>query len=116
MRIFAAKTPKRPTMSEAILNSLLDYLYGTLNPSNMKWVAEHLLEQAKYEEEHLKPYTVEELMERAEEGRRQIAMGNYQTGEEVFGSLFEEFGLDPKEMEEIEIQLEDAELQYAEAV
>lgn len=29
------------------------------------------------EEETLLPYTVEELLERAEEGRRQIALGNY---------------------------------------
>ena len=34
------------TMSEATLNSLLDYLYGTLSPNNMIWVAEHLVKYA----------------------------------------------------------------------
>ena len=40
------------------------------------------------EEENLKPYTMEELMERAEKGRREIAQGNYVTSEEVFRDLF----------------------------
>ena len=31
-------------MSTATLTSLLDYLYGTLSPNNMRWVGEHLIE------------------------------------------------------------------------
>ena len=88
------------------MNSLLDYLYGTLSPSNMKWVAEHLLEQAKYEEEHLKPYTVEELMERAEEGRRQIAMGNYIEMDDLLQELDRDFAEDNPIVSEHELQLE----------
>jgi len=34
-------------MSTATLTSLLDYLFGTLSTSNMRWVGEHLIEQAK---------------------------------------------------------------------
>ena len=36
-------------------------------------------------------YTVEELLERAEEGRRQIALGNYTDIEDVLRELDEEF-------------------------
>ena len=43
---------------------------------------------------NVRPYTREELIARAEEGRRQIAMGNYHTNEEVFRKLSEEFGFD----------------------
>lgn len=68
------------------------------------------------EEEHLTTYTVEELLERAEKGRREIAQGNYVTSEEVFRDLFEEFGLDPNDMKEIEKQVEEAEPLYAHTV
>ena len=104
-------------MSEATLTSLLEYLYGALTPSNQRWLAEHLIEHADVEEgEVLKPYTVEELLERAEKGRKEIARGNYVTSEELFRDLFEEFGLDPNDMEEIDRQLEETKLQYAEAI
>ena len=86
-------------MSTATLSSLLEYLYGTLSPSNMRWVGEHLIERAKKEEqkeENLTPYTVEELLERAEEGRRQIAMGNYCTMEELLQELDEDLAEDNK--------------------
>jgi len=104
-------------MSTATLSNLLEYLYGTLSPSNMRWVGEHLIEYAKREEteETLQPYTKEELLERAEEGRRQIAMGNYCTSEELFEELFEEFDIDAeqvkawdKEIEKSKMQLEGA--------
>ena len=83
-------------MSTATLRGLLEYLYGTLSPSNMCWVGEHLIEYAKREEseESLRPYTKEELLERAEEGRRQIAMGNYCTMEELLQELDEDFAED----------------------
>ena len=48
-------------MSTATLTCLLDYLYGTLSPDNMRWVGEHLIEHAKKEQEHLKPMTMEEI-------------------------------------------------------
>ena len=67
-------------------------------------------------EETLIPYTVEELLERAEKGRKEIASGNYVTSEHLFHDLFEEFGLDPSDMEEIDKQLEENNLQYAKAI
>ena len=104
-------------MSEATLTSLLEYLYGALTPSNQRWLAARLIEHAYAEEgEVLRPYTVEELLERAEKGRKEIARGNYVTSEDLFRGLFEEFGLGPNDMEEIDRQLEEAKSQYAETI
>ena len=66
-------------MSTATLNGLLEYLYATLTPSNQKWLGEHLIEHAKHEEDPLRPYTKEELLQMAETGRKQIADGYYYT-------------------------------------
>lgn len=93
------KQENNTIISTATLSSLLEYLYGTLSPSNMRWLGEHLIEQAQKEEqreETLTPYTREELLERAEEGRRQIAMGNYCTMEELLQELDEDFAVDNK--------------------
>ena len=38
---------------------------------------------------NMKPYTMEELLERAEEGRKQIAMGNYSNIDNVLRELDE---------------------------
>ncbi len=105
-------------MSTATLNGLLEYLYGTLSPSNMRWVGEHLIEYAKRvtPEETLQPYTKEELLERAEEGRRQIAMGNYCTSEELFKELFEEFEIDSDKVEAWDKELEESKTLKKEAV
>ena len=43
---------------------------------------------------NLKPYTREELIARAEEGRRQIAMGNYCDIEDLLRELEEDFKKD----------------------
>ena len=67
-------------------------------------------------EESLKPYTVEELLERAEKGRKEIARGNYVTSEDLFRDLFEEFGISHNDIEEINRQLEENPSQYAEAI
>ena len=42
------------------------------------------------DDEIVKPYTLEELLERAEEGRKQIAMGNYSDIDDVLRELDEE--------------------------
>ena len=49
-------------MTQAVLTNLLNYLQGTLSPSNMRWIGEHLIECAD-KEESLKPYTMEEIDE-----------------------------------------------------
>ena len=78
-------------MSTATLTSLLDYLYGTLSPSNMKWVGEHLIEYAKKEEdEQLRPYTMEELNTRIDQAEADIAAGRVIDDDDVWAELDEE--------------------------
>ena len=76
-------------MSTTTLTNLLEYLYATLTPNNMRWVGEHLIEYAN-KKEAVEPYTIEELLDRAEKGRQQIADGLYKTNEEVFKQLLNE--------------------------
>ena len=91
------------TMSETTLTSLLEYLYGTLTPSNMRWMAKHLLEQADAKDgAALQPYTIEELHQMVRAGEQQFAEGKWQDSEDMFRELEEEFAK--------------KELQYAEAV
>jgi hypothetical protein len=76
---------KRNVMSTATLTSLLDYLYGTLSPNNMRWVGEHLIEYAKKEEnEQLRPYTMQEIDEMLDEAEAAFEAGEYLTNDEVF--------------------------------
>ena len=77
-------------MSTATLTNLLEFLYGILTPSNQKWLGEHLIEHAEQEEDPIRPYTKEELLQMAETGRKQIADGNYYTTEEVISACAEE--------------------------
>ena len=80
-------------MSETTLTNLLQYLYGALTPSNQRWLAAHLVEHAAVEEaEDIKPYTIEELHERAARAKLDFAEGRYFTDDEVFADLeaFEE--------------------------
>lgn len=72
-------------MSTATQTSLLDYLYGTLSPSNMRWVGEHLIEFAKKEEsERLRPYTMQEIDDMLDEAEAAFEAGDYLTNDEVF--------------------------------
>lgn len=90
-------------MSTATLTSLLDYLYGTLTPSNMRWVAEHLIEHAEKEEDEpsLKPYTIEELHARIARAEADIAAGRVTPHEEVMREWKEE--LAREEQKELEL-------------
>ena len=69
-------------MNTSTLTSLLDYLRGTLSPSNMRWVGEHLIEYAE-EKESLAPYTVGDLHQMVDEGKKQIEEGKHFSTEEV---------------------------------
>ena len=72
-------------MSTATLTSLLDYLYGTLTPNNMRWVGEQLIEYANREEnEQLRPYTMEEIDDMLDEAEAAFEAGDYMTNDEVF--------------------------------
>ncbi len=72
-------------MSIATLTSLLDYLNGTLSASNMRWLGEHLIEQArKQESEQLRPYTMQEIDDMLDEAEAAFENGDYLTNDEVF--------------------------------
>lgn len=72
-------------MSTAALSRLLEYLYSTLTPSNMRWVGEHLIEYAKKEEnEQLRPFTMEEIDDMLDEAEAAFEAGDYLTNDEVF--------------------------------
>ena len=72
-------------MSTSALTGLLEYLYGTLSPSNMRWVGEHLIECAnKEEKERLRPYTMQEIDNMLDEAEKAFEAGDYLTNDEVF--------------------------------
>lgn len=71
-------------MSEATLTNLLEYLYDTLTPSNMRWMAMHLMAHADADEENLKPYTMEELNAMLDQAERDFAAGLGIPDEEVW--------------------------------
>ena len=72
-------------MSIATLTSLLDYLNATLSASNMRWLGEHLIEQArKQESEQLRPYTMQEIDDMLDEAEAAFENGDYLTNDEVF--------------------------------
>lgn len=75
-------------MSTTVLNGLRDYLYGTLSPANMLWLAEQL-RQYVLELQQQKPYTIEEVNAIIDESELQLAEGKYKSHEEVFKELFE---------------------------
>lgn len=90
-------------MSEATLQGLLDYLYSTLTPDNMRWMAAHLMAHA--DGENLKPYTMEEINAMLDEAEADIAAGRTTPHEEVM-----------REWEEELVREEQEEHQMAEAV
>ena len=92
-------------MSTTALEGLLSYLYGTLSPSNMQWVGEHLIEYAKKEQsEQLRPYTMQELNARIDQAEAEIAAGLGTPHEEVMREMDEEI----ERWEQEEFQLETA--------
>ena len=78
-------------MSETTLTNLLEYLYGTLTPSNMQWLGEHLIEHARIENEEVRPYTMEEINARIAQSERDSAEGRVFDFDEVIYELEEEF-------------------------
>ncbi|MBP5508617.1 MAG: hypothetical protein J6Y23_12380 [Prevotella sp.] len=71
-------------MSTATLNSLLEYLYGTLSRNDMRWVADHLTEHANREEDYdLTPYTMEEINAILDTAEADIAAGRTTPHEEA---------------------------------
>lgn len=79
-------------MSTATLNNLLEYLYGTLSRNDMRWVADHLIERIRQEEDsERKPYTMDEVNAMLEVAEADFAAGQGVPDEEVWRELEEEF-------------------------
>ncbi len=92
-------------MSTAALQGLLEYLYVTLSPDNMLWVADHLIEQAKQADaSELKPYTMEEINAMLDEAEANFAAGKGIPHEEVMREWDEEIA----RMEQEEIEMAEA--------
>ena len=92
-------------MSTAALQGLLEYLYITLSPDNMLWVADHLIEQAKQADgSELKPYTMEEINAMLDEAEANFAAGKGIPHEEVMREWDEEIA----RMEQEEIEMAEA--------
>ena len=93
-------------MSTATLSSLLEYLYGTLTPDNMRWVGEHLIEHANKGDDDfpLKRYTKEEINAMLDEADAEIAAGIGTPHEEVMREWNEEIA----RMEQEELELAEA--------
>ena len=87
-------------MSETTLTNLLEYLYGTLTPSNMRWLGEHLIEHARIENEEVRPYTREEINAMLDKAERNFENGLGIPSEEVFHELEEDF-----EIEELQLEM-----------
>ncbi|MBQ6771229.1 MAG: hypothetical protein IJP44_09680 [Bacteroidales bacterium] len=81
-------------MSETTLNNLLEYLYGTLTPSNKRWVGEHLIKYADYEEQPVKPYTMEEINAMLDQAEHDFAAGLGIPDEEVWRKYDEELKME----------------------
>jgi len=81
-------------MSTATLTSLLDYLYGTLSSSNMRWVGEHLIEQTNKQEKEqgydLTPFTMDEINAMLDEAEADFEAGRGIPHEQVMREMDEE--------------------------
>ena len=81
-------------MSTATLTSLLDYLYGTLSSSNMRWVGEHLIELANKQEKEqgydLTPFTMDEINAMLDEAEADFEAGRGIPHEQVMREMDEE--------------------------
>jgi len=85
-------------MSTTALQGLLEYLYGTLTPKDMCWVADHLIDHAKNSSEPVKRLTMEEINAMLDEAEADIAAGRTIPHEEVMRRWDEEIA----RMEQVE--------------
>ena len=102
--IFAVEDKKKGNnMSTATLTNLVEYLIGTLTPSDMRWVSKHLTEYADKQEATLplKRYTKEEMNAMLDEAEVNFATGKGIPDEEAWNDLEEELALQEEEQHEI---------------
>lgn len=92
-------------MSSMALQGLLEYLYGTLSPKSMRWVADHLIEHAdRVEAPAPKRFTMEEVNAMLDEAEANFAAGRGIPNEEVMREWDEEIA----RMEQVEYEMAEA--------
>ena len=88
-------------MSTTALQGLLEYLYGTLTPNNMRWVADHLIEHAnQLDEPSPKPYTMDEINAMLDQAEANFAAGKGIPDEEAWHEYDEVLNQEKTEMAE----------------
>ena len=70
------------------LEGILQMLQS-LSTDNKRWLAEKLYQSVEEEEEHLTPYTMEEIYERIRRSEEDIAAGRTYSSEEVHRQMRE---------------------------
>ncbi|MBO7419205.1 MAG: hypothetical protein J6U14_09785 [Bacteroidaceae bacterium] len=81
-------------MSTTALSGLLEYLYSTLSPSNMRWVGEHLIERASQKEGlPLKHYSKEEMNAMLDQAEANFEAGLGIPDEEAWDELDKEHNI-----------------------
>ena len=88
-------------MSTTTLTNLRDYLYGTLTPANMTWLAAQLNERAKLEETPVKRYTMDEINAILDEAEANFEAGRYIDDDDIWDELDEELAMEEKVPEAI---------------
>jgi hypothetical protein len=84
-------------MSKDALNSLRDYLTGTLSPSNMLWLSVQLADYAR-KQEPLKPYTMAEINDMIDRSERDIDEGRVYDFDEAMDELEKEFAEEDRKL------------------
>ena len=77
-------------MSKESLEHLRDYIQMTLSPSDITWLTDELIVTLQ-KQEHLKPYTMEEINAILDEAERDFEAGLGIDGDDVHRELEEEF-------------------------
>ena len=89
-------------MSPIALQGLLEYLYGTLTPQNMRWVADHLISQADLAEAPApQRLTMEEVNAMIAEAEADIVAGRVTLHDEVMRQWEEDIARREREEHEM---------------
>ena len=80
-------------MSKDALNNLRDFLLITLQPNDLYWLGETLIEHSKSSSAQVEPYTMDEINAMMDEAEQQFANGAFHDDEEVFDRLYKKYGL-----------------------
>jgi hypothetical protein len=91
-RIIFAENKTKNIMSKDTLTNLSNFLLQILSKDDILQLITMLSDNSNDKFEM--PYSYEELVRRAEEGRKQIAEGRFYTNEEVFRMLEEKYEME----------------------